>query len=214
MRTRPALAIVLAASVVLGGAATAAPKAKPVKPVCNIVTDPKGDTFLLRTQDGAGAYGPQEDALDIVSADLASNAKKITAVIRVAKLAESIATGRGQSYEMQFLTNGTENKLYLSATILNGAKTFGVGFRDATSNLSSSLGEASGVFDLAKSEIRITAPVSTFSGQGDGVKPGTVLTVGDLTASRNIVVANVFADVATDGGSYRAGNPSCVTPGK
>ncbi len=216
MQVRPVIALVAATTLMTGigvSAAAPKPKPKPIKPVCNLVVDEANDTFLLRTQDGVQP-GPQEDALDLVSADIASDAKKFTAVIRVKKLSKEIATGRGQSYELQFLTNGTENKLYLSATILAGTESFNVGFRDATANTATPLGDATGVFDLAKNEIRITAPVSTFSGQGDGAKPGTLLTIGTLTASRNLVAVNVFADVNDAGATYKAGNPSCVKPGK
>lgn len=218
MRTpfRPLVLLAASAVLVTGAAAASAapkkPKPAPVKPVCNLVVDDPNDTFLLRSQEGV-ATGPQEDALDIVSADLASDAKRITAVIRVKKLATTIATGVGQGYELQFLNDG-ENTLYLGATITNGAQTFSVGFRDPTANRATSLGEASGVFDLAKNEVRISAPVSAFSAQGTGVKPGKLLSIGTITASRNLVAVNVFADVNEGGTTYKAGAPSCVTPGK
>ena len=213
MRTRALLALAVLVPPALAGAALAAPKPAPAKPVCNLVVDDKGDTFLLRNQEVPGVYGPQEDALDIVSADLASDAKRITAVIRVAKLAREIATGRGTGYELQFLGDG-DNTLYLSASIFEGDETFSVGFRDPAANTATSLGTASGTFDLAKSEVRITAPVSAFAGQGSGVKPGKVLTLGTVTASRNLVAVNVFADVNTGGATYKTGTPSCVVPGK
>lgn len=216
MRTpsRPLVLLAASAALVTGAAAaSAAPKKPaPVKPVCNLVVDEPNDTFLLRSQDGVAA-GPQEDALDIVSADLASDAKRITAVIRVKKLATTIATGVGQGYELQFLNDG-ENTLYLSATVSNGGQAFSVGFRDPTANTATSLGDASGVFDLAKNEVRISAPVSAFSAQGTGVKPGKLLSIGTITASRNLVAVNVFADVNEGGTTYKAGAPSCVTPGK
>lgn len=213
--SRPLVLLAASAALVTGAAAaSAAPKKPaPVKPVCNLVVDDAGDTFLLRNQEVPGVYGPQEDALDIVSADLASDTKRITAVIRVKKLATTIATGVGQGYEAQFLNDG-ENTLYLSATITNGTQAFSVGFRDPTANTATSLGDASGVFDLAKNEVRISAPVSAFSAQGTGVKPGTLLSIGTITASRNLVAVNVFADVNEGGTTYKAGAPSCVKPGK
>jgi hypothetical protein len=211
---RPLVLLAASAALVTGAAAaSAAPKKPaPVKPVCNLVVDEPNDTFLLRTQEGVAA-GPQEDALDVVSADLASDAKRVTAVIRVKKLATTIATGVGQGYELQFLNDG-DNTLYLSATITNGSQAFTVGFRDPTANTATSLGDASGVFDLAKNEVRISAPVSVFSAQGTGVKPGKLLSIGTITASRNLVAVDVFADVNEGGATYKAGAPSCVTPGK
>lgn len=209
----------LASTVLLTGVAGHAdaakrPKPKPIPPVCNLVTDPKGDTYITRDQDIIGVYGPQEDALDITSADIASDAKNITAVIRVVKLAKTIATGAGQGYELEFTSPGAAGPLYLAASILNGTETYSVGKRDATTNTSTSLGkDATGVFDLAKSEVRITAPISDFASEGQGAKPGARLSPTLVTASRNLVAVNVFADNASGTGTYIAGNPSCVKVG-
>lgn len=211
---RPAVALVLCATVVAAGAATAAPA---VKPSCNLVEDAKGDTFLLRSQDTAGAYGPTESALDIVSADLSANAKSITAVIRVDKLSKSAGTAPGGlSFRVQFATP-TENdeNLYLNATTSGGTDVFTAGTRAITANLATKTADVTGVFDTVKNEIRITAPLSTFAAQG--VKPGALLTLAglDQTASRNAVAGKaVFADVATSEKSYKVGAPSCVVPGK
>ena len=55
------------------------PAPKP-KPSCLTISDPKGDTFAIRAQDGQGANGPQEDALDIVSGDLASDGNQLNRI--------------------------------------------------------------------------------------------------------------------------------------
>ena len=57
---------------------TAADGKKKLKPVCHLVTDP--------TEDAKTAAGVNDPSLDIVSADVATNKKSLTAVIRVAKL--------------------------------------------------------------------------------------------------------------------------------
>jgi hypothetical protein len=142
----------------------------------------------------------------------------VTAVIRVVKLAATPQTSPyGTSYEVEWLIPGSDNPLYLAAArSVDGGDTFEAGFRDATTNVGTALGTAKGVFDAAKSEVRITAPVGTFSGQGKGMKPGVKITFGDLdqTASRNGVAVSIFADVVTSGVVYTTGAPSCVTPGK
>lgn len=214
MRTsilRTTVAAGVGLSLVLAGAATAAPAKQ--APVCNMLEDPTNDTFVIRQQDTAGQYGPQEDALDVVSADIGTNATTLTGAIRVRKLAKTIATGAGQSYELQFRIPASENVVYVSATIRNGAETFGVGFRDATTNTATSLGTATGVFDLAKNEVRISAPIAAFTGAG-GIKKGSLISDLFLTSSRNVVAANVFADVAEGAKSYKAGAPTCVPVGK
>jgi hypothetical protein len=220
VKIRAAVAASLSLGLVVTGAANAAvakPKPK-VKPVCNLVTDATGDTFAARSQDTAGKYGPQEDSLDLKSIDLASDAKTVTGVIRVVKLSAVPQTSPyGTSYEMEWLIPGTDNHMYLAAaTSVKDGTTFTAGFRDATSNVGTKLADAKGVFDLAKNEIRISTPVSTFGGQGRGMKPGTKITFGDLdqTASRNGVAVSVFADVTTSGVVYTTGAPSCVVPGK
>src|SRR5262245_27463636 len=88
MRTRRVIASITILTLAVGaptalGATKPKPKPKP-KPVCNLVTDPAGDASLL-----AGASGQGYDAsLDIISADVASDGKTITAVVRVKTLAK------------------------------------------------------------------------------------------------------------------------------
>lgn len=212
------LRTVLAGSVgltlVAAGGAVAAPK-----PSCNLITDEANDTFLIRLQDGLGAYGPQEDALDILSGDLASNGKTITGVLRVKKLATSAATSPvGLSFRLQFALPGqTEENLFMTANRVGGTESFAVGVRNATLNTSTRLGDATGVFDVAKSEIRISAPIAAFKDVSGGIKPGTKLSLADLdqTSSRPSGAGpSVFADVAVSGKSYVAGSRSCVAVGK
>src|SRR5687768_14584060 len=101
----------MAATVGVAGAAPAKPK-----PVCNLVQDAKDDTFAARYQETAGAYGPQESSLDIVSADLASDAKTLTGVLRVQSLAAAPATSPGgASYDINFTTPSIEAPLYVRA---------------------------------------------------------------------------------------------------
>lgn len=214
MKLRAALAVSCTLALATSGATAFA--ATPKK--CNLVKDNTGDTFALRSQDGVGQYGPQEDSLDIKSIDIATNAKYVTAVMRVVKLSAIPQTSPyGTSYEIDWLVPGSDNPLYLAAArSVDEGDTFVAGWRDATSNLGTKLADAKGVFDTAKNEIRITAPVGTFSGQGKGMKPGVKITFGDLdqTASRNGVAVSIFADVVTSGVVYTTGAPSCVTPGK
>lgn len=211
---RLVLAGSLGLTLVAAGGALAAPK-----PSCNIITDETNDTFLLRTQDGLGAYGPQEDALDMVSGDLASNGKTITGVIRVSKLSTSAGTSPfGLSYRLQFSLPGQEDEnLYMSANLVGGSESFAVGVRNTALNTSSKLADATGVFDVAKSEVRISAPIAAFKDVSGGLKPGTKLSLVDLdqTSSRPTGLGpSVFADVAVSEKSYVAGSPSCVAVGK
>jgi hypothetical protein len=217
---RPAVAVLFATSVLAGGAAVAAPAAAPV---CNLVQDAKDDTFALRYQEtihdlgGPGLYGPAEPALDIVSADVAADAKTITAVLRVNKLAKSASSAPGGlAFRVQFSAPGEDDEnMYLSATTTGTADTVVAGTRAITANLSTKLADATGVFDLAKNEIRISVPLATFAAQG--VKAGTPLSFDglDQTSARLTPTGtSSFADVALSDKTYKVGAPSCVVPGK
>ena len=226
--TRLAVALAVGATALVSGAATAAP----VK-VCNLVTDPSGDTFLLRYQDElplAGhvlPYGPQEDGLDITSVDVATNATTITAVVRFKAVSSAIATSpRGYTARVQFATPdalGADRTFYLDALVTGGTGTFQAGYRDVTANVSTKLTDATGVIDTKANEIRISAPLSAWASTNGGLKNGTVLDMGyDQTASRFVATnpatgsnTSAFADVVVgEEKSYKVGTPSCVPVGK
>lgn len=220
MRTRPVLAVTLAASLTLaGGAALAAPKKKPApkpKPVCNVVTDDTGDTFLLRSQDGVQP-GPQEDALDLVSADLASDGKTITAAIRVKAISAAAPTAPGgRGFDINFAGPANPTELFVRATVsATGAVTTEAGSRGETvgvTRVSTVLGTGTGVLDAAKNEVRFSFPVAVFATVG-GFKVGDTLAFGEITTGRAAGPRAVFADVAVPGTSYKVGTPSCVPLG-
>lgn len=203
---------------VLGLVASAGIAGAAPKPVCNLLEDAKGDTFLLRTQDTAGVFGPQENSLDIVSGDLGSDGKTLTGVLRVEKLATTAATSPvGLSFRLQFSLPGAEDSnLYMTANLVAGAQSFAVGVRDALTNTSTKLADAKGVFDLDKSEVRISAPLSVFKPAAD-IKKGTKLTFAgwDQTSSRPSGAGpSVFADVARSEKTYVVGDATCVPVGK
>lgn len=217
---RVAVAGALTAIAVGSGAASALTK---VAPTCNLVEDPKDDTFALRYQEtvrdlgGPAAYGPGEPALDIVSADVAADAKTLTAVLRVNKLAKAAQTAPGGlSFRVQFSSPTEEDEnMYLSASTTGTTDTFTAGTRAITANLSTKLADATGVFDLAKSEVRISVPLATFAAAG--VKAGTILSFAglDQTSARLTPTgSSSFADVARSEKVYKVGAPSCVVPGK
>ena len=229
MQARLALVPVLALVALTAPVASAATK---TAPSCNTITDPKGDTFAVRSQDGAGAYGPQEDGLDITSADLASDGKVVTAVVRIAKLSRTIALSpTGMTTGVEFIIGGSDQVVRLQAVLVSGqADRFEVTeiASDAVPNTPSTyVGEAKGVVDLAKNEVRITAPAALLAPYGD-LKPGTPLFPNDAqsaTTSRAVppitttpgqpaTTRGPFADVAAGGKAIKVGAPSCVVPGK
>lgn len=228
MQVRLALVPLVALVAGLAPMADAAPKAKPA---CQNITDPKGDTFATRAQDAQGAYGPQENALDIVSADLASDGKVLTAVIRLDSLSRSIATSpQGFTVGLDFrIGSGTDVVRLAGVAVRNGDR-FEVSSKpiDAVPNTPSTfVAQVTGVVDEKKNEVRIHAPAEVLAKFG-GLKAGTKLIPHDAesaTASRGVPAITTtpgapmttrgpFADIAASGKVITVGAPSCVVPGK
>lgn len=236
MQIRLVLVPVVAVAALAAPVAQAAPKAK-VKPTCNTITDAKGDTFLTRTQNnppnGASpVFGPQDDALDIVNADLASDGKVVTAVVRIAKLSRSISTSpSGMTVGVDFIIGTSDSVVRLQAALVAGQPDrFEVAAKsvDALPNTPMTfLGTGTGVVDLAKNEVRISAPAAVFGEHGT-VARGVKLTPNEAesaTAARGVpavtstpgqpmTTRGPFADIAAGGQPSIVGSPSCVVPGK
>lgn len=209
MRVRLLTAVAVCAALTGGSAALAAPAAKPS---CNLVQDEKGDGtgFLQTDQD----YLPNDPNLDLVSGDIASNAKTVTAVIRLDALALSDSNApTGRAYYANFTVGDTE--LFLAARLDSaGAAIFTGGYIDTTRT---GLGDAQGIVDTKKKEVRIWAPLALFASQ-QAIKPGMKIFDLNLLSQRYVGAAGKgvtpSADEAVGGKVYTAGAPSCVAVGK
>jgi hypothetical protein len=210
MRVRLLTAVAVCAALTGGSAALAAPAAKPA---CNLVQDEKGDGtgFVQTDQD----YLPNDPNLDLVSGDIASTAKVITAVIRTdAQSLSDTSAPTGRAYYANFTVGAVE--LFLSAALDEaGAATYSAGYIDTTRT---GLGAVTGTVDVAKKEVRITAPISIFAEQAS-IKPGTKITDLNLLAqryvgNRSVGGATPSADEALGGKTYVSGSRSCVVVGK
>ena len=212
VRLRPLLASAVIGVVAMTGALHAA-TAK--APACNLVSDASGDANGTFLQEGiAGA--PSEDAVDIVSGDLATKGKKLTTVLRVKKLATSSPTAPGGlHWKFFFSVNGTQ--IFTQAIAAAGAApTFTFGTIDGTTGTSKSLGDAEGVIDTAKNEVRITVSTSALP---ESVKSGTKIdtfapNAGRFVGNDNVGTFSDSTDLASSDRTYVAGAPSCVTVGK
>lgn len=213
MKIRAALLASTLLATGLMASAEAAAKPKP-KPVCKNLTDDKGDVVFAQASN-ATAY--EDEALDIVSADLGSNAKTITAAIRVVKLAVPAQTSLATTYELRFTLPAGDPVFVLWANVpAGGAPTFGVGtVGDPTGqgavDLSTSTGTATGVVDIAHNEIRISAPLSAIAGAKNGLKVGLDQAVAKRTVPGQYY--GRFADDGSGGKRYVLGTPSCVKVG-
>jgi hypothetical protein len=212
-RLRPVLAIAICASFVAGGAALAAPKAKPV---CNLIADDKGD--------GAGFVDNSSGGLDVVTADIASDAKTVTAVLRLA--AAPPAAGdpnapEGATYYVSWNAPGATNPVYLSAaTDATGAMSYAMGDIEPSPTGGALYQNATGAVTghVDGSVITINVDRGVF-GSLASMKPGTKMTSLQAEVFYPVEVPMVGglleqADAASGTKPYIAGAASCVVPGK
>ena len=207
MKIRSAAVVSLLAAGVLAPGAVAAPQ----KVSCNLAPDPKGDVVLTQASE---ATSTPDAALDLVMGDVGTNATTVTGVIRLDKLARPAPTSPGGTvYEIRLDAAGAEATHTLWAHVTGATATFGVGTIDdvTVAELAKSTGTATGVVDMAKSEIRISAPLSAIGSP----KKGSKLLISDVVVKRS--AANQFYGRYADSGAsgtYRVGTPTCVPVGR
>jgi hypothetical protein len=226
MKVRAAVLVV--SLLPLGAATSAFAATRPApKPVCQIIKDATGDAAYNGVVPGTGND-------DIVSADLASNGKTVTAVIRLAALdANDPQAPLGHNYIVTFGGKGAANTLFLAArTYATGTKfLYGYQGSDPTLpiNISYPMGDATGTVNAAKKEIHISVANAAFAAQGSKLPVGSKLTSPAVLSYRIVGqgvvpsmqvgpqwvplggVSEPFDDAA--GKSYVVGTPSCVKPG-
>ncbi len=217
----PALSRALGAAalaIVVSSPATAPATAAPGRS-CQLVKDESGDAGLF------GGVVTHDASLDIVSADIAADAKNLTVVIRVAKLAtQSPPLPYGGSWSFHFAT--PEAAFILDA----GQRLDGDQFElnhytseytgdTSTSFLYEPVGSVNGTFDTTANEIRMTAPLAMFA-PFDRLNHGSVLSKLLVISwpewgFGEDAIAGGQADEAGGGGraSYRVGESSCVRVG-
>src|SRR3712207_5332501 len=140
MPARKILAVATVAPLLFGvAAADAAPKKKPApkKPVCNLIKDAKGDA----TGTGSPAAGPNDPNLDILTADVATNASTLTAVFRLSAFGSAEdSSPLGRTYTFSFVA-GTQTVSL--RTVVSQAGNVWAG------------GNGTGTVDTAKKEVRV-----------------------------------------------------------
>ena len=224
MRLHAALA---AATTVAGLVTVSAPvTATAVAKACKLISDAPGDAVYNNV--------PGDDSVDIVGGDFASNAKTITAIVRVKQFTDpNPQSPLGQIYLVAFTVKGVPDELTLSASYLPNGVQYKYGYQgtDPTSGLSTSytLGDATGT--RAGNEIRISVDMAKYP-QAKGLKTGK--SVSGITAearrlhgqrvvpSQDLPVVGIrapFGGVTTTwdeaaGKKYTLGAPSCVAVGK
>lgn len=211
VRFRPFLAVgVCAALAAATGVATAAaPKAKPV---CNLITDDKGDAGVVTAQ----------PSMDILSADIASDKKTVTAVFRLAgpPTAPNPEAPGGTDYYFSFTTSDASDPQFLHVSVPPaGAPTFATGQTTSVGGQNTSTDDADpATGSIVGSVVTVSAPTSAFGGR-ISLKPGRKLLGLTADVYAQIGVPGVGgllenADTAAASKPYVAGTASCVVPGK
>jgi hypothetical protein len=209
---RPLAAASLAVALAPCAVAVAAPAPKPAPPACNLLLDDKGDA--VDSAFAPGAYPVSEAAVDIVSGDVASNAKVLTTVLRVSDLATSSPTSpTGLHWKFFLDINGTE-VFTQAVSELTGA-TFSVGQIDPTTGTSTTIGDVTGVIDVAKDEVRVHVPLSMLpvSAKPGKKVSGLLPNAGRYVGSSMAASLSEPSDSAVGAGTYVTGARSCVVPG-
>lgn len=200
---RKTLAAVAVVPLLVGvAAADAAPKARPKpkpKPACNLIKDAKGDA----TDNGTGraVATPNDPNLDLLSADVATNATTLTAVFRLASVdgtGNNSPTGR--AYNLSFLAKST----VIEIEALVGPGNLHKWADD----------KGKGTIDTGKKEIRVHVPLSALPVQ---IKPGDKFTEMKASTWRWVGITPISLGQADNGVAttpYSASYPSCVAVGK
>jgi len=215
--------VVAAVVVAVGIVAAPVAQASSARPACDLVTDAPNDVMPATPDASNSDY-------DLRSADVATDKRNLTAVIRLTSLApEDAGSIAARDYEFDFAANG--HTFGLLASLLTGGADFeAVVFdtNEAGGRMGSDLGAISGVIDAAHHEIRMTAPLSMFAPYAsfkqtyiDQLYVTSARAVGhDSTQSpdgRVQVGSQSTAYVVDDAGStarYQPGRRSCVHVGK
>ncbi|HEV2890622.1 MAG TPA: hypothetical protein VGX28_09620 [Frankiaceae bacterium] len=222
--------LALLAAAALTATATPALAAPPkAKPVCGLVRDPAGDTSSPAPDRAL------DSQLDITSADVATDRKNVTVVLRLASLtAADPANPQGRVYEFDF--TAAEKNFIVLGNLLPGGNSFNVFISDTRfeegkggARAATGIGQATGVVDVVAKEVRMTAPLSVFDPYAN-LRAGTLYYLSAWTYRANGMSAQpaleqASVEVTTAFGIgvdeawgrksyYRAGAASCVKPGR
>jgi hypothetical protein len=188
--------LALVALTAITGLSAGGAHAAAVKPSCKIITDAPGDAKY----NGAAAGS---DADDIVSADLASNAKTLVAVIRTKALAyPDPQWAPGRVYSISFALKGMDaDEIFVAARTYPQGVQYILGHRgvDPTSGINTSYKDAdvTGSVNAAAGEVRINVPMSALAKLGKASK-GTIIK-GATAKTERIVGQGAVASQEVNG---------------
>jgi hypothetical protein len=189
---------------------------------CRLLTDATHDDQLTPATGRSPSSAP---SMDIVSADIASDDRRVTAVIRLRDLSLTDPHGTpGSGYWLELTTARATFLLHAERSV---ESTRYLLVHRTSANVGEVLAHVTGVFDEDRDEVRITATRAAFQGRAP-LRRGDVVTGLTAVSLREQGVAalpvqplgrpmgfmnGIAADDATGSATYRLGAPSCVVPG-
>jgi len=198
--------------------APVAPEALAAKPVCRIVQDARGDAEY--PTNGV----PGDDGDDLLSADLASDGKVLTAVWRLAALRVlNPAAPAGQNFVVDFKVTGSPGHYYVGASTHPAGADFVYGVVES-GNLGGQLhelGQAKGQLDPGRNEVRLSVPTKAFAQVRANISRGRRIFGIDVSSNRALTPRPLTSPAvgavqltfdSADGRTYLVGTPSCVRP--
>lgn len=205
MRVR---SLLLAVLLVAGLAGAPAAHARPRKPVCHLVKDVAADETV------------SEPALDVRGADLASDGRRLTALVRLGGHPDTSAptSPLGRVYTFRFRGAGDgEFPVFLSYVTTPTTKEASYGFHDPVSRQDIERGPAT--VKVTASSVAVTVPLVVLEPFGK-FHPGSVLSEPVVESLRVLGARTDLgtdlrtgADIADGTGTYVAGSRSCVPVG-
>lgn len=208
----------LAACAATVAALAASPAATAAARSCHLVVDPKGDQ---RDRNITGDVMPTSSDLDVLGADVASDTRFVTAVVRLATLRPfDTSEPGGHYYEVNFVAN---RRPYMLTARYGADGVAGTAGGGEEHGVRESIG-ARVVLNPDRGELSITAPVNYF-GLTNGRRISGIVVyaarfVGvsaDLGQARPLVQnppgTHARVDTAKASRDYVAGTPSCVRVG-
>jgi hypothetical protein len=214
MSRLPLLVTAAVTAVAVTAVPATAARPKPKKPVCKLITDGTGDAHY------PAAAAPSQDLLDVVYADIASDATRLTVVVKT-KDRTTTDSLYGYSAAVRFTPPGAPKPVYLAARsdAVQGLA-FEWGFYDTASQSYNRQGNAPDIITgwASGAEMHVTVKIAALAGLR--LSPGSVLTglVAETTAwsvpfLAQRSAAEITADTAASTKTYTAAWPSCVKVG-
>lgn len=209
MTIRRLLTAATAVCAALSAGGVGVTTASAARPACHLVTDPAGDATDASLGDGIPGLptgvAPNDDHLDILSADLESDGKTVKAVVRLKDVGVDPTSPFVTRVFVTFRV-GSHTAEFLALRMQAGDEFYFYG--------DGSGGRTEGTVDAARKEIRMSVPVV---GSGVPVKRGTVFSDVRVRADRWVIYplrtfpggVALTADTASTDRRYVVGSRAC-----